>query len=212
MWNYLAAGLLLAPLAQATAVTPLLDLPPQRQQVQLMVKNDGAQPQTYVLSVDETTFPDGRVRVIAPSSPAVKLEPARFTLGPGQRRGVAVSYAGPKPENERYFVIRVGEQSPRQQISYALELTSRLFVRPAKPALKYHFDGAELRNESNAFVMVMMDEDCGKTEGPTRLLGPGQSFRLPTPGSGSQVSLGFIDKVTTLLDRCADIDKPATRP
>ncbi|MFE8730882.1 hypothetical protein, partial [Aeromonas hydrophila] len=64
------------------------------------------------------------------------------------------------------------------------------------------FDGNKLRNESNGYIMLMLDEQCGEVQKLTKLIKPGDNFKLPELGDDVQVAIEFNGHIKQLVNQC----------
>lgn len=74
-------------------------------------------------------------------------------------------------------------------------------VLPLNTEIKVDFDGAHLKNRSDATVLVMEDLQCGKVQGKTTLVAPGESITLEV-NTGTILSVGLNDQIKVLANTC----------
>lgn len=189
------------PVAYCSAITPIIVLSPNEQDGGIILTNDTNMPQNYLLSVDETSFPDKDTQVITKDSHHLKLSQEMLYLSPGKKQKIQFRYNGSRG-NEKYFLVKAQENVSKKNQVYATAVASRVIIRPSKPLFKYSFDGKSLKNESNGYIMLMIDEQCGKVQKLTKLVKPGGSFQLPTISADMQVSIEFNRHIKQLVNLC----------
>lgn len=189
------------PVAYCSAITPIIVLSPNEQDGGIILTNDTNMPQNYLLSVDETSFPDKDTQVITKDSHHLKLSQGMLYLSPGKKQKIQFHYNGSRG-NEKYFLVKAQEKVSKKNQVYATAVASRVIIRPSKPLFKYRFDGKSLKNESNGYIMLMIDEQCGKVQKLTKLVKPGDSFQLPTISADMLVSIEFNRHIKQLVNLC----------
>lgn len=193
--------LLFIPFAHGTTITPAVVIPPQAQVGEVIITNDTKAPQNYILSLDETTFPDENEQLLVKRTNVIKLSQSMLYLSPGGKQKIQL-LSKDKRERERYFLLRVTEQITKKNQVYATEVTSRVFLRPANSSLKYRLEKNVIYNNSSGYIMLMLDKHCGKVEADTKLIKPGDSYLYSPLKKGDLLSIEYDGKVTTLVNTC----------
>lgn len=189
------------PSVYSSTITPIVILPADQNIGEITITNDTKLPQNYLLSVDETSFPDGSEKINKRNSRDIKLSQTMLYLSPGKVQKIQFSDKGSR-DKERYFLIKAQEQIYKKDQVYATAVASRVFVRPSEPIFKYDFDGEKIQNESNGYLMLMIDEQCGEVQKLTKLIKPGDNFKLPELGADAQVAIEFNGHVKQLVNKC----------
>lgn len=194
-----------------TALTapPLLELGPTATKVNVPIENNSAKAVTYLVSIDEITFPDSSEITLVKNSSEIMFTPIRVTLAAHAKTRILL-IRKMTWNKERYFKITLTEDRPERfmkstratEISYPVSLSVNLIARPRKMNFDYIINENRIRNIGNTYFVLMRDGDCGDRIGDTFIIPPEKSIAMPTLDESDVLRLGKYDRIISLKDGC----------
>ena len=178
--------LLISSFAYAISLPPMLDWPAsQREQ---LVKAPGID-KTMTISVSEVDFPGAQRQVIATNPAALK---ARLSPRGG---GLILAWLGGGNAKERYFEVSlISGVTKRYQEGVAMLVV----IPPDQFSMRHTLVGSRFKNNSNGYVVLMENTECGKSIGRSWLVGPGKSLVIPSLQRNSELLVGRGEYIETL--------------
>jgi len=178
--------LFISSVAYAISLPPLLDWPAsQREQ---LVKAPGID-KTMTISVSEVDFPGAQRHVIATNPTALKAR-----LSP-QDKGVVLTWLGGANAKERYFEVSLISGATKR---YQEGVTMLVVIPPDQFSMKHTLVGSRFKNNSNGYVVLMENTECGKSIGRSWLVGPGKSLAIPSLQHTNELLVGRGEYIKTL--------------
>ncbi|MGL4858826.1 MAG: fimbria/pilus periplasmic chaperone [Enterobacteriaceae bacterium] len=206
-----AAPLAILPAHALEVSQTTVEIGSQQTRTNYQIGNNTKARQSYSVDVVRTSFPDSKSQKQSMPPMEILVSPKTLQLSPGQTARVSIQYNGPKDSLERYYRLNITESAPpvkekSKKRSASLDMANRieaiLVVRPRQMNLKYNFKNNEVSNTGNGYLVVLVDEQCGKVEKVTHYLAPGSQYRLPAITSETQASIAVDDKLNVLVDKC----------
>lgn len=205
MRRYLhALLLLLLPLsAQAIMVPIQIELIQGKGPQNVLVSNNDKTSHRYRLSLREVSFPDKDMKVLHDTGKDIWLNELAFSLRAHESRTIQIAYRGEPSEVERYYQLEVAELVDKRGVNQVgRAVNSIVVVSPLNLTLNVAVNDGILINHGKGSVLFMEDFDCGKRQGMSKLIAPGQYFTLPPLQQGSVHSVGADGQIKILTNRC----------
>ncbi|WP_181363409.1 hypothetical protein, partial [Aeromonas sp. HMWF015] len=157
----------------------------QRQQLVVVPEMD----KNVAVSVSEVNYPNAQRRVIATSPPELKV-----SISP-ERKGLILTWLGGASVKERYFEVSLVSGVSKR---YQEGVTMLVVIPPSHFSMRHTLVGPRFTNNSNGYVVLMENAECGKSIGRSWLVGPGKSLFIPSLQHNSELLVGRGTKIERL--------------
>ncbi|MGL4614030.1 MAG: hypothetical protein ACRCVV_09055 [Shewanella sp.] len=203
---FISVMIVMSSSSYAVSLPLLLQLEQGQGQQKIELTNSDNIARSYNVSVQQVSHPNKSMAVIQDKTHEVWVSEQKFTLPAMGHKDIYVAYRGEPTSSEKYFNVIFNEVDlvvrDNSALSVGKVVNTLLTVLPLNTEMKVDFNGERLTNRSNATVLVMEDLECGRAQGNTILVAPGESIIPPKVKSGTILSVGLHDEIRVLANDC----------